>query len=118
MLRPIPGLSFVGTSAVTPSLIARWDGPNGISWPFVLYTSKKPHVRINFHWMTCVSEADKVKLANALSELPESGINATEVIAKGFKSRPSLFVVDSLSDAAAQAAFAGAMQTLMSPGTT
>jgi hypothetical protein len=113
VLRPIPGLTFVGTRAVTPSLIARWESPNGVAWPFVVYTSKTPHVRINFHWMACVSEADKIQLANALSALPGSGINATEVIAKSFKSRPSLSVIDVLAPLAARDTFVGAMHSLM-----
>lgn len=112
-LRPLPGLRFVGTRASTPSLIARWDGPHGTAWPFVIYTSKRPHLRINFHWMTCIPESDKVDLATALALIPGSGVTPEDVIAKNFKSRPSLPVPDVLSVPSSRAVFVHALTALI-----
>ncbi|HQZ36837.1 MAG TPA: hypothetical protein PK020_20590 [Ilumatobacteraceae bacterium] len=112
-LRLLPGLSFVGTSAITPSLIARWDGPNGVTWPFVVYTSKQPYLRINFHWMTALPEADLLQLAAALEQLPGSTVSSADVVAKKFKSRPSLPVATVLDTTLAQGAFVAAMRALL-----
>ena len=112
-LRLLPGVSFVGTSANTPSLIARWDGPLGTTWPFVVYTSKQPYLRINFHWMAGLAEADMVQLAAALEQLPSSTVSVADVVAKKFKSRPSLPIATVLDTPSAQGAFVAAMTMLL-----
>ncbi len=112
-LRPVAGLHYVGTRATTPSLIARWDGPSGTAWPFVIYTSKRPHIRINFHWMTSIPESHKVELATALALIPGSGVSVADVIAKEFKGRPSLPVADVLTVPSSRAAFVQALKVLI-----
>jgi len=110
-IRDLPGISFVGTRATTPSMICRWDTPDGAAWPFVIYTSKKPHVRMNFHWMTSLPEGLKQQLAMDLALIANSGIDPAAIAESGFKKKPSMFILDCLTAPAAQHGFIAAMTT-------
>jgi hypothetical protein len=112
-LRHVPGISYFGTRGVTPSMIVRWDGPAGVSWPFVIYTSKQPYVRVNFHWMTAIPDDAKLALAEALSHIDGVAFNAEQLVAKKFLSRPALSAVDVLANDGARQAFIAAMHAVL-----
>ena len=111
--RMIPGVTYLGTGATTPSMIARWDGPTGVSWPFVIYTSKHPHIRVNFHWMTSLPAEAKAALAEKLSMIAGVTIDPEEIAAKGFTKRPAIDVMDVLASPAARRQFIDAVHDLL-----
>ena len=111
--RMIPGVTYVGTGAATPSMIARWDGPTGVSWPFVIYTSKHPHVRVNFHWMTSLPSSTKAALAQKLAMIDGVTIDPEEIAAKGFKTRPAFDVIEVLTKPTARGQFKDAVHDLL-----
>ena len=111
--RTIQGVKYVGTRATTPSMIARWDGPTGVSWPFVIYTSKRPHVRVNFHWMTSLSVSTKAELAQKLSLIDGVTIDPDQIAAKGFTNRPAFDVIEVLANPTARGQFKDAVHNLL-----
>jgi hypothetical protein len=111
--RALPGIKYVGTNAGTPSLIARWDGVAGTAWPFVVYTSKNPHVRLNFHWMTCIDADRKVAFAREVAALSGVTFDPEQIADKGFVSRPALSVADVLETSEAREMLVDALARLL-----
>lgn len=113
-IRPLPGITYEGTWAATPSMIARLETPDGVAWPFVIYTSKKPHIRLNFHWMSTLADDTKLTLATNLAMIENGGIDPAAIQASGYKKKPSLPIVGCLDAPAAQQKFIAAITMAVS----